>query len=105
MSDLQPEIAARFGTHLWFREFKARIGLTTVAEIPPEQPKIEKIYAEEEGLRFIFHTVGKRKGWTISERTDKPDTGAGMICRLSNKRWHDTVFGVLPEGGGIIPSC
>jgi hypothetical protein len=44
MRDLQPSMAARFGTHLWFRGFlKARIGLTTVAEIPLEQQKTEKI--------------------------------------------------------------
>jgi hypothetical protein len=41
-------MAAIFGTHLWFRRFlKARIDPTTVAEIPPEKPKTEKI--EEEG--------------------------------------------------------
>jgi len=37
-------MAARFGAHLWFCGFlKARIGLTTVAEIPLEQQKTEKI--------------------------------------------------------------
>ena len=61
MSDLQPEIAARFVSHLWFRRFKARIGLTTVAEIPPEQPKIEKIYAEEEGPPVCLPHCAKEK--------------------------------------------
>ena len=61
MSDLQPEIAAHFGTHLWFRGFKARIGLTTVAEIPPEQPKIEKIYAEEEGSPVCLPHCAQKK--------------------------------------------
>src|SRR5678809_990554 len=34
---------------------------------------------------------GRRKGSTISERTDNPDTGAGITCRLSNRRRHDMV--------------
>jgi hypothetical protein len=38
MRDLKPSIAARFDIHLWFRGFlKARIGLTSAAEISFEQ--------------------------------------------------------------------
>jgi hypothetical protein len=69
MSDFQPEIAARFGSHLWFRGFKARIGLTTVAEIPLEQPEIEKIYAEEEGLPVCLpHCAKEKAGRFLRER-------------------------------------
>jgi hypothetical protein len=83
-------MAARFGTHLYFRLFiKARIGLTTVAEIPLEQHKTEKFSS-------ILRT-GERKSWTISERTNNPDTRAGIICRLSNRRRHDKVSWVLPR--------
>src|SRR5947207_8356435 len=104
MSDLQPEIAARFVSHLWFRRFKARIGLTTVAEIPPEQPKIEKIYAEEEGPPVCFPHCAKEKAGRSLREGIIPRRNWN-ICRLSNRRRHDTVFGVLPEGRGIIPSC
>jgi len=62
---------------------------TTVAEIRLEQQKTEKISS-------ILRT-SERKGWTISERTDNPDTGAGIICRLSNRRRHDKVSWVLPR--------
>jgi hypothetical protein len=62
---------------------------TTVAEIRLEQQKTEKISS-------ILRT-SERKGWTISGRTDNPDTGAGIICRLSNRRRHDKVFWVLPR--------
>src|SRR6266496_6091797 len=90
MRDLQPSMAARFGTHLWFRCFvKARIALTTVAEIPLSQPKTEKNSS-------ILRT-GERKGWTVSQRRDNPDPGAGIICRLSNRRRHDKVSWVLPR--------
>jgi hypothetical protein len=83
-------MAARFGTHLYFRLFiKARIGLTTVAEISLEQHKTEKFSS-------ILRT-GERKSWTISERTNNPDTRAGIICRLSNRRRHDKVSWVLPR--------
>jgi hypothetical protein len=70
---------------------------TTVAEIRLEQQKTEKISS-------ILRT-GERKGWTIFERIDNPDSGAGMICRLSNRRRHDKVSWVLPDGGGTIPPC
>jgi hypothetical protein len=51
-------MAARFGTHLWFRGFlKARIGLTTVAEIYLEQQKT--------GKNFLTLEDRRRKGWTI----------------------------------------
>src|SRR6266480_7190143 len=90
MRDLQPSMAARFGTHLWSRGFlKARIGPTTVAEIRLEQQKTEKISS-------ILRT-GERKGWTVSERRDNPDPGAGIICRLWNRRRHDKVSCVLPR--------
>jgi hypothetical protein len=62
---------------------------TTVAEIRLEQQKTEKISS-------ILRT-SERKGWTISGRADNPDTGAGIICRLSNRRRHDKVFWVLPR--------
>jgi hypothetical protein len=64
-------------------------GLITVAEIPLEQPKTEKISP--------ILRPGKRKGWTVFERTDNPDPGAGIICRLSNRRRHDKVSWVLPR--------
>jgi uncharacterized protein YdhG (YjbR/CyaY superfamily) len=54
-----------------------------------EQQKTEKISS-------ILRT-GERKGWTIFKRTDNPDTGAGIICRLSNRRRHDKVSWVLPR--------
>src|ERR1700756_2021614 len=41
--------------------------------------------------------AGERKGWTIFERRDNPDAGAGIICRLSNRRRHDKVSWVLPR--------
>src|SRR6266513_2005253 len=62
---------------------------TTVAEIRLEQQKTEKISS-------ILRT-GERKGSTIFARTDNPDTGAGIICCLSNRRRHDKVSGVLPR--------
>jgi hypothetical protein len=82
-------MAARFGTHLWSRGFlKARSGSTTVAEIRLEQEKTEK--------NSSISRTGERKDWTLSERTDNPDTGAG-ICRLSNRRRHDKVsWGLAP---------
>src|ERR1700730_202723 len=40
---------------------------------------------------------GRKKRLDVSERTDNPDTGAGIICRLSNRRRHDKVFWVLPR--------
>jgi hypothetical protein len=61
----------------------------SVSEIYLEQQKTEKISS-------VFRT-GERKGWTIFETTDNPDTGAGIICRLSNRRRHDKVFWVLPR--------
>src|SRR6266513_2366657 len=39
----------------------------------------------------------ERKGWTVSQRRDNPDPGAGIICRLSNRRRHDKVSWVLPR--------
>ena len=104
MSDLQPEIAARFVSHLWFRGFKARIGLTTVAEIPPEQPKIEKIYAEEEGPPVCLPHCAKEKAGRFLKGRIIP-TQAGIICCLSNRRRHDKVSGSCPDGGGTIPPC
>jgi len=62
---------------------------TTVAEIRLEQQKTEEISS-------ILKT-GERKGWTIFARTDNPHTGAGIICRLSNRRRHDKVSWVLPR--------
>jgi hypothetical protein len=62
---------------------------TTVAEIRLEQQKTERICS-------ILRT-GERKGWTIFARTDNPDAGAGIICRLSNRRRHDKVSWVLPR--------
>src|SRR5205809_4159625 len=98
MRDLQPSMAAHFDTHLWFRGFlKSGIGPSTVAEIRLEEQKTEKISS-------ILRT-GERKGWTIFERIDNPDAGAGMICRLSNRRRHDKVSWVLPDGGGTVPPC
>jgi hypothetical protein len=67
----------------------------SVSEIYLEQQKTEKIFLDFED--------GERKGWTIFERIDNSETGAGIICRLSNRRRHDVVSGVLPEGGEIIP--
>jgi hypothetical protein len=61
----------------------------TVVEIRLEQQKTEKI--------LLDFDDGRRKGWTIFARTDNPDTGAGIICRLSNRRRHDKVFWVLPR--------
>jgi hypothetical protein len=55
----------------------------TVVEIRLEQQKTEKI--------LLDFDDGRRKGSTISERTDNPDTGAGITCRLSNRRRHDMV--------------
>src|SRR6266480_2130680 len=46
---------------------------------------------------FLDFETGKRKGWTAFERTDNPDAGAGIICRLSNRRRHDKVSWVLPR--------
>jgi len=69
----------------------------SVSEIYLEQQKTEKIWVDFED--------GERKGWTIFERIDNPDSGAGMICRLSNRRRHDKVSWVLPDGGGTIQPC
>jgi len=55
----------------------------TVVEIRLEQQKTEKI--------LLDFDDGRRKDSTISERTNNPDSGAGMICRLSNRRRHDMV--------------
>src|SRR5205814_9261657 len=98
MRDLQPSMAARFGTHLWSRGFlKARIG-------PPLSPKFVWNNRKQKKISSILRT-SERKDWTISERTDNPDTGAGIICRLSNRRRHDKCFGSCPDGGGTIPPC
>src|SRR4029077_3332905 len=89
MRDLQPPMAASFGTHLWSRGFlKARM-VTSVSEIYLEQQKTEKISS--------ILRMGERKGWTIFARIDNPDAGAGIICRLSNRRRHDKVSWVLPR--------
>src|SRR6266480_5001213 len=41
--------------------------------------------------------TGERKGWTVSQRRDNPAPGAGIICRLWNRRRHDKVSWVLPR--------
>jgi len=60
MRDFQPSMVGPFRHSFMVSRFlKARIGLTTVAEIALEQHKTEKISS-------ILRT-GERKGWTISE--------------------------------------
>jgi hypothetical protein len=62
MRDLQPPMAARFGTHLWSRGFlKARI-VTSVSEIYLEQQKTEKISSilrtsKEKAGRFLKQQI------------------------------------------------
>jgi hypothetical protein len=91
-------MAARFGTHLWCRGFlKARIGLTTVAEIRLEQQKTEKISS-------ILRT-GERKGWTISERTDNPAAELELLAVFRTGGGMTRCLGSCPNGGGTIPPC
>jgi hypothetical protein len=62
-------MAARFGTHLWCRGFlKARIGLTTVAEIALEQHKTEKISSilrkgKKKAGRFLKERITRQRSW------------------------------------------
>src|ERR1700751_4072660 len=51
---------------------------------------------KQKKISLILRT-GERKGWTIFARIDNPDSGAGIICRLSNRRRHDRVPWVLPR--------
>src|SRR6266853_1733827 len=51
----------------------------------------------ENRKNLLDFRTGERKGWTIFAKTDNPDAGAGIICRLSNRRRHDKVsWGLAP---------
>jgi hypothetical protein len=69
----------------------------SVSEIYLEQQKTEKIWLDFED--------GERKGWTIFETTDNPDTGAGIIAVFRTDGGMTRCFGSCPDGGGTIPPC
>ena len=69
----------------------------SVSEIYLEQQKTEKIWVDFED--------GERKGWTIFERTDNPDTGAGIIAVFRTDGGMTRCLGSCPDGGGTIPTC
>ena len=69
-----------------------------VASKAPERrrPRSWAPQQKTEKISSILRT-SERKGWTVSQRRDNPDPGAGIICRLSNRRRHDKVSWVLPR--------